>query len=51
MLEFSQQPIPITDGMDFIIMLTDEADVAGWNNEGLPSDRMSTENATILVSQ
>lgn len=29
-------------------MLTDDADIAVWNNEGLPSDRMSTENATIL---
>ena len=29
-------------------MLTDDASIATWNNEGLPSDRMSTENATIL---
>ena len=29
-------------------LLTDEAVIANWNNEGLPSDRMSTENATIL---
>lgn len=29
-------------------LLTDDADVATWNNQGLPSDRMSTENATIL---
>ena len=43
-------PIPITEEMDFLTMLTDEAVIAGWNNEGLPSDRMSTENATILVS-
>jgi len=41
-------PIPITEDLDFITMLTDEAVIAGWNNEGLPSDRMSTENATIL---
>jgi len=31
-------------------MLTDPATVAGWNNEGLPNDRMSTENATILTN-
>ncbi len=24
--------------------------MAGWNNEGLPSDRMSTENATVLTT-
>ena len=31
-------------------MLTDDADVAGWCNEGLPADRMSKENATILCN-
>ena len=31
-------------------LLTDEAVIANWNNEGLPSDRMSTENATILTN-
>lgn len=31
-------------------MLTDDATVAAWNNEGLPGDRMSTENATILIN-
>lgn len=31
-------------------LLTDETTVAMWQNEGLPSDRMSTENATILSS-
>lgn len=29
-------------------MLTDDTTIALWHNEGLPSDRMSTENATIL---
>lgn len=41
--------IPITEGLDLIAMLTDDATIAAWNNEGLPSDRMSTENATILT--
>ncbi|XP_074975478.1 dynein axonemal heavy chain 9 isoform X4 [Caretta caretta] len=31
-------------------MLTDDADIAAWQNEGLPADRMSTENATILTN-
>ncbi len=31
-------------------MLIDDADIAGWNNEGLPGDRMSIENATILTN-
>ncbi|XP_029423391.1 dynein heavy chain 11, axonemal [Nannospalax galili] len=45
----SKVSIPITEGLDLISMLTDEATIASWNNEGLPSDRMSTENATILT--
>ncbi|XP_005407434.1 PREDICTED: dynein heavy chain 17, axonemal [Chinchilla lanigera] len=43
-------PIPITEGLDPLSLLTDDADVASWNNQGLPSDRMSTENATILCN-
>uniref|UniRef100_A0A8C2LLZ8 Dynein axonemal heavy chain 17 n=1 Tax=Cricetulus griseus TaxID=10029 RepID=A0A8C2LLZ8_CRIGR len=43
-------PIPITEGLDPLTLLTDDADVASWNNQGLPSDRMSTENATILCN-
>ncbi|NXH15458.1 DYH17 protein, partial [Bucco capensis] len=41
-------PIPITPGLDPISLLTDAADVAAWSNEGLPSGRTPTENATIL---
>lgn len=42
--------IPISHGMDPLSLLTDDAQIARWNNEGLPSDRMSTENATILTN-
>ncbi|XP_068610643.1 dynein axonemal heavy chain 9 [Brachionichthys hirsutus] len=45
-----QVPIPVTPDLDPLLMLTDDADVAVWQNEGLPADRMSTENATILTS-
>ncbi|XP_061387676.1 dynein beta chain, ciliary, partial [Musca vetustissima] len=41
--------IPHTDGVDYLALFTDDAQIATWNNEGLPMDRMSTENATILV--
>ncbi|XP_064351341.1 dynein axonemal heavy chain 9 [Camelus dromedarius] len=44
-----QVPIPVTPMLDPLKMLTDDADVAAWQNEGLPADRMSTENATILL--
>lgn len=43
-----EPPIPITDGLDSLTLLTDDTTVALWQNEGLPSDRMSIENATIL---
>ncbi|NWI70492.1 DYH17 protein, partial [Todus mexicanus] len=43
-------PIPITPGLDPLSLLTDAADVAVWSNQGLPSDRTSIENATILCN-
>jgi dynein heavy chain len=42
--------IPMTDGLDPLSLLTDDAKIAEWNNEGLPNDRMSTENACILTN-
>ncbi|KAI4493969.1 hypothetical protein M0802_009345 [Mischocyttarus mexicanus] len=42
--------VPITEGLDPLSLLTDDTQIAKWNNEGLPNDRMSTENATILIS-
>ncbi|KAG8222095.1 hypothetical protein J437_LFUL000858, partial [Ladona fulva] len=45
-----EPPIPTTEGLDPLSLLTDDAQIATWNNEGLPSDRMSTENATILTN-
>ncbi|KAB0805217.1 hypothetical protein PPYR_02187 [Photinus pyralis] len=41
-------PIPMSEGLDPLSLLTDDAQIAKWNNEGLPNDRMSSENATIL---
>jgi len=43
-------PIPITVGLDPLNMLIDDTIIAGWSNEGLPGDRMSIENATVLTS-
>ncbi|KAG5833962.1 hypothetical protein ANANG_G00281510 [Anguilla anguilla] len=43
-------PIPMTEDLEPVRMLTDDATIAKWNNEGLPSDRMSTQNATIVTN-
>ena len=40
----------MSDNVDPLSILTDDAEIAMWNNYGLPSDRMSSENATILVN-
>ena len=37
-------------GANVLSLLTDDALIATWNNEGLPADGMSTENATILTN-
>uniref|UniRef100_A0A7N8XCZ9 Dynein, axonemal, heavy polypeptide 9 like n=1 Tax=Mastacembelus armatus TaxID=205130 RepID=A0A7N8XCZ9_9TELE len=49
-LHSQKMPIPMTEGLDPVLMLTDDATVAQWNNEGLPGDKMSTQNATILTN-
>ncbi|ERL83802.1 hypothetical protein D910_01050 [Dendroctonus ponderosae] len=43
-------PIPMTPGLDPMNLLADDAKIAQWNNEGLPTDRMSAENASILTN-
>ncbi|KAG9396803.1 Dynein heavy chain and region D6 of dynein motor [Carpediemonas membranifera] len=40
--------IPHTDGMTVSSMLSDAAMIAEWNNEGLPTDPVSVENACII---
>ncbi|KAM6104169.1 LOW QUALITY PROTEIN: dynein axonemal heavy chain 11 [Theristicus caerulescens] len=49
-LKSEKVPIPMTEGPDLIATLTDDATIAMWSNQGLPGDRMSTENATILTN-
>ena len=47
------KPIPMSlgyVGANVFSLLTDDAIIAGWNNEGLPSDAMSIENASILCN-
>ena len=40
--------IPLTEGIDVLDVLTNDATVANWQNEGLPADRISVENGAII---
>ena len=42
------ESIPMTVPFDPLQVLTTEAEIAGWNAQGLPADPVSTENATIV---
>jgi len=48
--DLNTRDIPITAGIDPLWMLTTEAQVAGWQNEGLPADRISLENGAIITN-
>ncbi|VDN97799.1 unnamed protein product [Rodentolepis nana] len=49
-LDSLQPTIPITANLDPLTLLVDDALVAKWNNEGLPSDQFSVENAAIVIA-
>ncbi|XP_072536739.1 dynein axonemal heavy chain 11 [Salminus brasiliensis] len=42
-------PVLLTEGLDPVLLLADQASVAAWHNQGLPADRLSVENAAILT--
>lgn len=48
--DLKQREIPMTNGIDPLTVLASDADVAGWMNEGLPADRVSVENASVVTS-
>eukprot|EP01059_Diplonema_ambulator_P035162 TRINITY_DN8181_c0_g2_i3.p1 TRINITY_DN8181_c0_g2~~TRINITY_DN8181_c0_g2_i3.p1 ORF type:complete len:4166 (+),score=1836.14 TRINITY_DN8181_c0_g2_i3:116-12613(+) len=46
-----ERNIPHTKGLDIVTnVLTSDAEVAGWQNEELKSDRLSTENGALVVN-
>lgn len=47
---FKNNAIPMSSRADPLLVLTDEATIAGWNNYSLPPDRVSTENGSILTN-
>ena len=42
--------IPMSDDPDAMAILSTEAEVAEWNSQGLPDDRVSVENGAIVVN-
>ena len=45
---FLDNKIPMTPEVNPVKILSDEAKIATWNKDGLPSDPVSIENGTIL---
>ncbi|OAJ37788.1 hypothetical protein BDEG_21780 [Batrachochytrium dendrobatidis JEL423] len=48
--ENNELRVPLSEGVDPLSILTNSAEIAKWNNEGLPTDRVSLENATMVTS-
>ena len=48
--DLKARDVPLSEGIDPLWMLTNEATVATWQNEGLPADRISVENGAIITS-
>jgi dynein heavy chain len=48
--DIDSRSIPKTPGVDPLLVLATPADQAFWNTEGLPADRVSLENASVVVS-
>jgi len=48
MKKLSKTTIPYKDNIDPLTELVDNATIAEWSNQGLPDDRFSKENASII---
>jgi len=48
--DLSERKIPFTEGIDPLDVLANASDQAVWKTEGLPADRVSLENAAVVVS-
>lgn len=47
---FKDNSIPASPGVDPLKILTDEAQIASWCNDKLPSDQVSIQNGAILMN-
>jgi dynein heavy chain len=48
--ECQKRKIPISDDLNLITMLVDNATIGEWNLQGLPNDELSTQNGIIVTS-
>lgn len=48
--DINEKKIPCTEGIDPLEVLANAADQAIWMTEGLPADRVSLENASVVTS-
>jgi len=48
--DLAEKKIPVTAGIDPLGVLATPADQARWKGQGLPADRVSLENAAVVVS-
>ena len=50
-VDILRREVPMTPNLDVILgILTNEANIAGWNNEGLPNDAVSVQNGSIMTN-
>lgn len=47
---FKEFKIPVSDNVNPLSVLTDDAEMAQWQNEKLPSDEVSLQNGAILTN-
>ena len=48
--DLMSRDVPTTPNIDPLWVLTNEAQVAEWQNQGLPADRISIENGAIMTN-
>jgi dynein heavy chain len=45
-----ERKVPMTDGVQPLNVLTDEAEIAAWCSQGLPADSVSVQNGAIVAN-
>jgi dynein heavy chain len=48
--DMADRQIPMTDGVKPVEVLATESQIAGWNNDNLPSDMVSVQNGAIICN-